>query len=654
MTDNLLRQHSVLFHSWGRFCRAQWLRKRRGTAWFYATLLTASVASAGTPTGADQKIPGYALSQFTGFASSERAGAVVAELGDVNGDGMPDFAIASPEADYKGRYAAGRIQVVFGRPDIGSLSLEDLMADGGGDGGRGFVIGGGFRAAGLPGNGDSGALSALGDLDGDGADDFAIGVPSGGLWDPIGGIDKRVPGRVYIVYGRLASKGETFPAEIDLAEVPSAELGDSVEQLSWVGDIEDYFGTGVVGLGDFDGDGHRDIAIAAPGIDRPDTNSGAVFVYFGNGQRGGLKPGFVLRGEGLFSNLGRGLAAGTDLNGDGHPDLIACAPSHSDIVYHAGVCYVLWGGSGRNWPAELAGGSLRTANGGDGSLGVVIDGGAESYGIGSHSRIINSIDLNHDGRFDLVFASAQYSANVDLQQTGRIHVLYGRDPYPVEFSLHLLDPANGGDGSRGFILDGAPRPLLLLGYSLAPAGDVNRDGLPDLLIGAPGDSLHGGNAGRAYVVFGRKQPFPLRTVLSEDVLAAGFGFAVDAVESGNRFGELVTSIGDIDGDGRRELLIGAPNTVVDGLHRGIAYYYASGRAIFADGFDAAQAWRGPTTEPGGNPSDARLGFTACVQAENFPSPAQRTHLQQASRFAGSPAPSVSLPRPSRPSAAPAR
>lgn len=508
---------------------------------------------------------------------------MVAELGDVNGDGVADFAVASPKATYRGRYAAGRIHVIFGRLGIESLPLESLMMSGGGDGSLGFVVGGETRATVLPGVGGSGALVPLGDLDGDGADDFAIGVPSGGLWDPKGGIDKRLPGRVYIIYGRRASKGETFPAEIDLAEVPSPKLGDSVERISWAGDIEDYFGNSVVGLGDFNGDGHRDIAIAAPGVDQPDTNSGAIFVYFGNGRRKGLKPGFVLRGESLFSNLGRGLAAGTDLNGDGHPDLVACAPNHRDIVYQAGACYVLWGGPSRKWPVELQAGSLRAANGGDGSLGVVIDGGGYNYGIGSRSSIINSMDLNHDGRLDLVFAS--YGFDSTGEQTGRIHVLYGRDPFPVEFSLHRLDPANGGDGSLGFIIDGAPRRLLQLGYSLAPAGDVNGDGLPDLLLGAPGDSLHGGNAGRAYVVFGRKDPFPPRTILTDDVLAAGFGLAVDAVGSGDRFGASVASIGDVDGDGRRELLIGAPLAAVEGLYRGIAYYYASGKVIFADGFD---------------------------------------------------------------------
>lgn len=572
---------------------SRWLSKPHGRAWLcvvkFAAFLFAIFARAAA--GAGQDIPGYSLSQFTGVASGEHAGAVVVELGDVNGDGTTDFAVASPKAAYRGRYAAGRIHVIFGRPGIESLPLGSLMTAGGGDGSLGFVIGGETRATGLPGVGGSGSLVPLGDLDGDGADDFAIGVPSGGLWDPEGGIDERLPGRAYIVYGRRASNGEKFPAEIDLADVPSTELGDSVERISWRGDIEDYFGISVVGLGDFNGDGYRDIAIGATGIDQPDTNSGAVFVYFGNGRRGGLKLGFVLRGEGPFSNLGRGLAAGTDLNGDGHPDLIACAPNHSDIVANAGACYVLWGGPGRKWPAELAAGSLRAVNGGDGSLGIVIDGGGYNYLIGQNSRIINSMDLNHDGRLDLVFASYGYSTDIDLQQTGRIDVLYGRDPYPVEFSLHRLDPANGGDGSLGFILDGAPQPGLLLGYSLAPAGDVNGDGLPDLLLGAPGDNHVGGGAGRVYVVFGRKQPFPPRTVLTDEVLAAGFGMAVAAVGSGDRFGESVAGLGDIDGDGRRELLIGAPLAAVEGSYRGIAYYYASGKVIFADGFDAGMGSR---------------------------------------------------------------
>ena len=74
-------------------------------------------------------------------------------------------------------------------------------------------------------------------------------------------------------------------------------------------------------------------------------------------------------------------------------------------------------------------------------------------------------------------------------------------PFPAILQLASLLPDNGGDGSTGFVLRGIA-PGDRSGFSVSNAGDVNADGIDDLIIGAPYAS-HDEQAGQSYVVFGR-------------------------------------------------------------------------------------------------------------------------------------------------------
>ena len=177
-------------------------------------------------------------------------------------------------------------------------------------------------------------------------------------------------------------------------------------------------------------------------------------------------------------------------------------------------------------------------------------------------------------------------------------MLYGRrSPAFAEFDLASLDPARGGDGSNGFVLDGPPTiPRAELGYNLARAGDVNNDGVDDLLIGTGLSFNDGGVRGRAYVVFGRNaaagQTFPARTVLDASALTNGFATSID--RTGN-FPQRIDSIGavaDLNGDGRDEVLLGASGAVVNGLRYGMGTLFVSippqggpGPAIAVPAFD---------------------------------------------------------------------
>lgn len=547
-------------------------------------------------------LSGYRQVDYPGGEFPANPGAIVRELGDLDGDGYTDFAIGAPRATYRGRMNVGKTYVIYGSSEPSGFPLRSLEPDQGGDGTRGFLIGNPFASLFIQAASRLGWIGPLGDIDGDGYDDF-------GLSHPFQGVDFNPPpppsnsaaltdtGALYIFYGdpRTATS-VPFPAEVDLREVPNGAYGDRVVRHHPGGGVMAYGGS-INRLGDFNADGFDDFAIG--GRD-PLRAIGVVNIYFGRGTRGVGEPDVVVLppsttgdGSGFESVIG-----GRDYNGDGVPDLQVC--SRLSVLAPSGFsCYVIFGGNVAALGSAFYVGRLRASQGGDGSLGFAVDGG-QNYGIGFNDAILAETDLNHDGITDLVYGSPAIepvggSSNDDF---GRVSVLYGRrSPAFAEFDLASLDPARGGDGSNGFVLDGPPTiPRAELGYNLARAGDVNNDGVDDLLIGTGLSFNDGGVRGRAYVVFGRNaaagQTFPARTVLDASALTNGFATSID--RTGN-FPQRIDSIGavaDLNGDGRDEVLLGASGAVVNGLRYGMGTLFVSippqggpGPAIAVPAFD---------------------------------------------------------------------
>ncbi len=378
---------------------------------------------------------------------------------------------------------------------------------------------GGFVIHGEASESESGwSVASAGDVNGDGLADLIIGAPT---------IDSE---RSYVVFGKADG------LEVELSAV-AAGLGGFLIPRQVFGDES---GWSVAGGGDINGDGLADLIVSAYSFDAHAWNVGRTYVVFGKTDTAEVDLAAVAAGVGGFAITGQAehdfssyaIAHAGDVNGDGLADLIIGAHGRDAAGDDAGSSYVVFGKTDTS--------AIDLSDVAAGVGGFVID-GQEAYGHSGWS-VSGAGDVNGDGLADLIVGAPDSSPAAGAM-AGRSHVVFGK----VDGTAVNLAAVAAGLG--GFVIHGQLEGEQS-GYSVAGAGDVNGDGLADLIVGAPAM-----DAGRSYVVFGKADGTPVDL----SAVAAGLGgFVIGGQEAYDYAGYTVASAGDINGDGRADLIVGAP------------------------------------------------------------------------------------------------
>ena len=441
-----------------------------------------------------------------GEGAGDRSGHAVGGGFDINGDGIEDVLIGASEAD-GGAGTEGKAYAVFG--PSGTVMLSQVA---GGAGGFELI---GRNTDGLTGR----SVSILGDVNGDGLADLAIGAP-----------DEGGTGEAYVVFGKADG------TDVSLEDVAGGTGGFVINGAA----VGDQFGYSIAAAGDVNGDGLADVIVGAP---QDDPDEGYAVVVYGKatttavsigalGASSGL--GFVLAGAGAYDQTGFSVGGAGDTNNDGFDDVLVGANFADPAAGNqAGRVYVVLGS------ASDANVSLATVAGGTGGYPIDGEAGLDQSG----ESVAGAGDVNGDGRADILVGAPGFDPPNE-NAAGRSYVIFGKD------DTNAVSLATVAMGTGGFAITGESM-FNFLGTAVAAAGDVNADGFADVLVGA---SNAASSRGRAYLVYGGTST--AERLLTEVVTGVG-GYGLAGEGSSQFLGFAVSSAGDVNGDGFDDILAGA-------------------------------------------------------------------------------------------------
>lgn len=431
--------------------------------------------------------------ELAGEVANEWLGYSIAAAGDVTGDGRVDFLLSEHASG-----AGGRVSLIEGPLGDGDAWRDHVVA----------TLVGEYGFANL---GDWLVHAGGCDVDGDGHADLLLGSPFADVDDvaatPIRSGDNA--GKAYLVLGGPSLAGDRAIVDADV-QLPGEDPFDTA-------------GSAVACLGDLDGDGHDDVAIAAKGSARGGAeDTGAVYLFYGRPTWPAVLPlagaDAVLTGTQAYEQAGVAVAPAGDVDGDGNPDVLIGAPNAEVGGEVDGAAHLLLGtGERLSGQVSLQERATRLS--------------AHEVGARLGWSLTALGDFDGDGVDDFAVGSST-SATLQPERPGSAWIVLGGEGLTGTVDLD----------ERGTRIDGLA-PGELAGISVAGVGDVSGDGLADLVIGAVEAEHEGVRVGRVSLVPGRANPGARLELAAEP-------WHVFGSLPGESFGETIVGLGDLDGDGR--------------------------------------------------------------------------------------------------------
>ena len=403
------------------------------------------------------------------------------------------------------------------------------------------------------------SVSNAGDVNGDGFADVVIGAPADKISLNIGVVPSAnivSVGKVYVYYGGPAG---TFDGNVNTDPTVSVSL--TLDQSDFgsllTTPVNPMFGFSVSTAGDVNGDGKADIVVGSPAYTRllpTPLLGGRVDIFYGSGSGISAASSHTITGTLLSALFGYSVSTAGNVNNDKNgardiDDIIVGAPGSLTFL-GAGQAFI-FNGSTSGITATNAGGASKTL-----STGLL----TTLFGF----SVSEAGDVNGDGYGDVIVGEPGDLENIlgQLVSVGSAHIYYGSATGITTVGHTKLN------SPRRPSLLGVIQGNLLFGYSVSSVKDVNCDGTADVIVGEPGGSalslgsgllnLVSANvvSGKAYIFYGKGGTGPVNAP-SWTIQENG------AVTVANLLGHSVSGSGDINGDGKNDILVGAPNGTMD-------------------------------------------------------------------------------------------
>ena len=462
----------------------------------------------------------------------------VSSAGDVNGDGISDIIIGVPAyvsiisiaGNTFNPAPLGAAFIYYGSLSGPSVTPSEVLQPS-------LVTG---ALAGF-------SVSSAGDINNDGKADVIVSAPGDNINLTVVVSSVSVStGKVYVY------SGASFDGNINTTPAPAAALSLTQPDFGILAAIpaNPLFGYSVSAAGDVNGDGFADIIVGSPAyFDLGSlTLGGRVDIYHGSASGISTTPNRVIKGGLLNGLFGFSVSTAGKVNNDIYSDIIVGSPASVSIL-GVGAAFIFHGSATGITATSTAG--ANTTLQAPGLLNKTLFGYSVS----------NAGDVNGDGKDDVIVGeplSLVSTLSLQVVAVGAAHIFYGSNSGIITAGVtHLTSPRDPN-------ILGSVQGNLLYGYSVSAAGDMNCDGLADVIIGEPGGSaislgtgalgIVSANAisGSAYVYAGKMSTGPLNNPLITMQETAALSVA-------NLLGASVKIAGDVNGDGHPDIIVGAPN-----------------------------------------------------------------------------------------------